>query len=699
MTVEERKGRTVRFRLAAAFITVALLSVLIVGAINFLAARQLLENGVEQKLSAVGEARARSIELGVGQIRAEVQAIAADGALADALGDLSASFEELEAEELASDDEAALTNFYEEEVLTPLREIGVDEFEVSDLTPNTDAGRYLQFHYVIQRRADGIAAAEFLDAGDGSAYSAAHARHHPFLTGLNSTLAGDLLLIDSSGSIVYSTDKRLDFGTSLEAGPYQNSKLATAVLDGLPQASSRDAVLADWQMYLPAAGKPTLFVVAAVRSDTTTIGAVALEIPAPALSAVTTAGGDWASVGLPTGESYVVGPDLRLSSESRLWLEDPGRYLELTDPETTSLIETFGSPVGIQLVDTEPARAALGGERFEGSASNYLGEDTFSSAIPLDIDDVSWVVVVDTPLSETRAGLFAFVRRMGLLLAVLVPIAGLIGFLFASRFARSTPPLVEAAKSVADGERDPVVSVGGGGELTDLGQRLEHVAHELARQERDLEDEYERRRDLLLSVLPARLVNHQGEVGDEVEPVRRATAIAIGIHVSGDATSGDIARVALDGRLRDELLAAGEELNIEPVRLAADRSLFITGGGSDSVDADKALRFAAAVVASAANFDDEHQVKHTVRIGLASGAVATGILETGTLMFAAWGEPVRRALAIGALAQADDILVDQTTVDELHDDGWELERAPDVISLDGEPLDVMRFSPADLPVQ
>lgn len=698
MTVDKPNGRTVRFQLATVFVTVALLSVLIVGAINFVAARQLLDNGVEQQLTAVGEARARTIELGVGHIRAEVQAIAADGALTDALIDLSDSFDELEAAELEPADEAALEDFYDEKVLTPLREIGVDEFEVSDLTPNTSAGRYVQFHYILERQADEIAA-ELVDAGDGSGYSAAHAQHHPFLTELNANLGGDLLLIDSSGSVVYSTDKRLDVGTSLESGPYRNSELAQAVLVGLPQVSSRDAVLADWEIYLPAAGKPTLFVVAAVRSDTTTIGAVALEIPAAALSASTTAGGNWASVGLPTGESYVVGPDLRLRSESRLWLEDPDRYLELTEPETAVLIETFGSPVGIQIVDTEPVRSALDGGRFEGSATNYLGEDTFSTAIPLDVNDVSWVVIVDTPVEDSRSGLVAFIRRMGLLLAILVPLAGLIGFLIANRFARSIPPLVEAARSVAAGERDPVVSVGGGGELTDLGHRLERVANELAQQEHDLEDEYERRRDLLLSVLPARLVNRQGEVGDEVDAVRRATAIAIGIEVSGDATNGDVARVALDGSLRDELLAIGAELAIEPVRLAADRSLFITGGGSDAVEADNALRFAAAVVATAATLDDEHDVQHTVRIGLASGTVATGVLETGTLTFAAWGEPVRRALAIGALAQADDILVDHTTVDELHDDGWELERAPNVISLDGEPLDVMRFRPADLPVQ
>jgi class 3 adenylate cyclase len=284
---------------------------------------------------------------------------------------------------------------------------------------------------------------------------------------------------------------------------------------------------------------------------------------------------------------------------------------------------------------------------------------------------------------------------MGLLLAILVPAAGLIGYLFAGWFSRSIPPLVEAAKAVALGERKPVVPSSGGGELTDLGERLELVARELEQQEQQLEEEYESRRDLLLSVLPSRLVNHEGEVGDEVDAVRRATAISIDLELAGRSAGSDPPAAALAGSLRDDVITAGAELGIEPVRLAADRSLFITGAASESVEADNALRFAAIVSAKIHALDHEHGDGYAVRVGLASGTVATGVLEAGALTFAAWGNPVRRALAIGALARPDEIMVDYTTVAELSSDEFDLEPATNVISLDGQPMDVKRFRPRE----
>jgi class 3 adenylate cyclase len=695
-TTDRPRERTLRFQLTAVFILAVLLAVLIVGLLNILLARQLLGDGVQEQLSTIGRSRALSIEQGTTQLRAETQAIAADGGIALALDELAAAYDETQTETLTADERAALDSFYEERVVDPLTEIGIEEFGVDDLVPTSPAGQYLQYHYLVEREAEGIDAADLDDAGDGSAYSEAHARHHPFLADLTESLSGgDVLLIDPSGTVVYTSDKRLDLGTNLVVGPYQDTELADAVLNDLPGSGSRETVLADWEIYLPASGQPTLFLVSAVRRDGTALGAVAIEIPSSALSAVTTARGRWDEVGLPSGESYVVGPDLRLRSESRLWIEDPEEYLELVDdPELETLIEAFGSPVGLQLVNTEPARAALDGETFDGNATNYLGQPTFTSAVPLDVEGVNWVVVVDTPLADTRQALATYIRRMGLLLLVLVSLAGLIGFVSANTFARRIPPLVDAAHGVAEGDRHPDVNVRGGGEFADLGRRLEHLARELAQQEEDLETEYERRRSLLLSVLPPRLVNHEGEVGTDVDQVRPSTVIAIGLDFAEGSNKDEQLLVNIVARLRDRLIAVGADLGIEPVRLAADRSLFITGAGSKSVGADAALRFAREAALMAEALDEGDDLTVAVRVGVASGTVASGVLSTGSLTFAAWGEPVRRALAIVALARADEILVDETTISEVRPDEFEFEPARNVISLGGEPLGVKRYVPA-----
>jgi len=79
-----------------------------------------------------------------------------------------------------------------------------------------------------------------------------------------------------------------------------------------------------------------------------------------------------------------------------------------------------------------------------------------------------------------------------------------------------------------------------------------------------------------------------------------------------------------------------------------------------------------------------------VHIGISTGQVATGILARGSLTFAAWGEPVRRALAISALSSADDVLVDVST-SEAASGEWSYEPADDVVDLDDQPISVRRL--------
>ena len=81
-------------------------------------------------------------------------------------------------------------------------------------------------------------------------------------------------------------------------------------------------------------------------------------------------------------------------------------------------------------------------------------------------------------------------------------------------------------------------------------------------------------------------------------------------------------------------------------------------------------------------------------------AVATGLLDTGSLTFGAWGEPVRRALALASLSQVDEVLIDASTAEAGTGDRWPLAPAHDVVGLDDEPMDLFTLDVDDseLPV-
>ncbi len=680
-----------------ALILTALLAVTTFGALNFFAARELLVRGTQDQLAAVGAARANSIEAGSDRLVAEISAVSSDLSLARQLAGFTSRFAALADEELTLAQQAELEGWYEQRVLGPLNGAGLGPFGLNDVLPRTSAGQWLQYHYTARPRGEPAPA----DAGDGTAYSELNAEVTDTIRDFSrSKGGGDVLLIDDSGTIVYSLDKRNDVGTNLESGPYADSALAQLVTESLPRAGVGTTLLTDFTV--SATGRSSLFAVSPVPGASRVLGALAVEIPVDVLNQVASSQGDWNAIGLDEGDSYIVGSDLRLQSEPRAWIEDPEGYLDRLrsgdedDRAEAALIELFGSPVGIQVIDTPPVQAALDGADFRGSARNYFGDPTFSAAESFSATGRQWVVVTEVPRSAAIAPLIAYVFRILLVLVIVLPIVAGFGIWLARSLTRPIRPTVEAAEAIVGGERHPDVDTSRADEFGDLGRRLSAMAASLAAREAELADEYERKRQLLLAVLPPQLVDDQGNIVGTGEAAARATVVAVNLNAS-DAHPD---REQLGEGLRHAAQLAervASETGLQRVRVAADRFLFLAGMERPDAGADSAVAFA---VEFRRRLESEEEVSLDLHIGLSSGAVATGLLDTGSLTFGAWGEPVRRALALASLSQVDEVLIDASTAEAGTGDRWPLAPAHDVVGLDDEPMDLFTLDVDDreLPV-
>ncbi len=348
------------------------------------------------------------------------------------------------------------------------------------------------------------------------------------------------------------------------------------------------------------------------------------------------------------------------------------------------MIEIFGTPVGIQTVDTEAVREAFLGEQFSGRTKNYLGQDTYTSSTLIDVPGADWVAVTDVPVERARQPVNDFLRQMLIVALIVIPIAALIGFWIARLLSRPIVPSVAAARSVADGERHLDLPPLGNDEFGDLGRRLTRMAAALETQESALSDEFDRKRNMMLSVLPPHLVGDDGAVAGTGNEIDFATAISITI---------DSDELDLDPDELGELLAGLSKISnrlvddhgLERIRVAADRGLFVAGVGVDDTGARTAVDFVRNVSAELEALTAATGLTAPIHVGISTGAVATGVLSTGSLTFGAWGEPVRRALAIGAMTSAGQVLLDATTYSEL-DDSDELAPVDDLIDLDGEQM-------------
>lgn len=684
MSGARHKG--LRRRILVTLTGVALVSVVVISAVTYLFAWLLISDGVEAQLTAVRDTRVEAIEAGMSNIESQTSTLAANPSVVEALTDLSREFGRLD-DDLSSDQIADLTEIYDTEVLPPFVAAGVD-LPAIDLVPASAAGRYIQHHYITRNPNAFDDRDQLDDGGDGSSYSAAHAEHHPLLrTLLGTTAMSDLLLVDAdTGDVVYTTKKRIDLGTNGFNGPYATRLDGVraglgAVLDRLSTVAVGETVVSDSVFYVPTAGDPVFFLAAAVRSGSDVIGAVVTEVPVELVTAVMTAGQDWGLLGLgETGETYIVGPDrtlpddgaAELRSDSRLWLEDPEEYLRLHvdrygDRAAADLIQTVGSPVLLQQVDNAAVAAALDGEEFTGTVTNYLGVKTLAVSAPTQAGGLDWGVIVEFDKSESDAALRSLLRRILIVLAFLLPAIAITGILLAPILTRPAESLVRSAAEIADGNLDAEVEDFGRNELGDLGRQLRGVARQLELREQAISDEERHINDVLTALLPARLVDRVRR-GEQVVEDIFDTATAVSITVEGvpepTGVNQDIAP-AITERLNKEAEILMERFDVERIRQSSDNGLYLCGLDQDDAQVASAAEFALAVLEMLDEVGTEFGQALTARVGLSAGDVATGVLGTSQLSFGVWGDAPGIAVTLASLARPGQVLADRTVVAQL----------------------------------
>lgn len=676
---------------------VALVSVVFLSAINYGFARVLISDGVEAQLSVVRDTRVQAIELGAARLESESATLAATPSVRRALEALSAGYAELDGQ-LTAAQSTTLESAYDA-AFESLRATGALDVPTGSVAPASDAGRLVQYHY-IGSNPEGFGDRELLDdAGDGSSYSAAHAEYHPLLRSLARNFGvADLMLVDAaSREVVYSVEKHIDLGTNVLTGPWADSALA-GIFDSLNRTAIGNPVITETTFYVPARSQALIFVATAIRSGSKVTGAIVTTLPVTAITDLVTAGQDWDLLSLgETGDAYLVGPDGTMRTDPRAWLDDPeaflGDYLDRTgDEAAVEQMRRVGSAALTQVVDNRAVEAALAGEPFVGSVASYDGVGTFAASGPVDIGSQNWVVVVEQERSEANDGLWALLRRMLVVMVVLVPVTALLGLWLARSLTRPFGDLVDAARRIAAGERSPDVGRLGNNELGDVGRQLEMVAARLAAEEAAISAEEAQINEVLGAVVPPRLIDRvrRGET-QIVDLLDTATVMSFVVDGIPEATGSDYDTVS---ELHDDL-AAGvdrlvDEFHIERVRRSPAGALFVAGLGEDDARTAEALQFTMAMIEMVGDVGEEYGQPLTVRAGVASGEVASGVIGEQQFAFSVWGEPVSTAFSLSALAQPGEILADARVrgasgnATEPADGPWEFARRDALAGLDDD---------------
>lgn len=658
-------------------LAVAVLSITVTGVVGYVNGRESLREAAFEQMTTIRELRAHELEVALSTLRTGVLLDSRTSDTVNASAAFNDAFDELDQVPVPDEDQERVLDYYTDFYVPLLEERAAADFDPTGLLPATAAGRHLQAAYT-SRHTDFDEALAVDDAGDGSAWSAAHARYHPYFKALIDELGyEDVLLINPEGRVVYTAYKGVDLGLSLHEQPMTDTVL-TAAFTELMRANALDAVvMTDFERYLPSLNVPNAWVVSPVGREGAITGALAVQIPIDVINAVLTGNEGWAEQGFgETGEAYLVGADRLMRSTSRELIEHPDTYAQRavgsgTAPETAERMVTVGGTVLLQPAGTPAADRALRGETGTIIAPGYLGSGRLASFAPVETGGPQWAIVASQDEAEAFAPVDHFTRIVLISAGVLVLVVAVLALLLARVFTNPLDRLMRGVRRVAGGERDVEVDTKTRDEFAELGGAFNDLARNLQTKADLLDAERAESERMLLSLMPATVAERYRQ-GDEtiVEDHTDVTVIYADIVGFDDYTAemdSSHTLTALNEIFTglDELAA---HLGIERVRTTKQGYLASCGLSVPRIDsARRVVEFAAGAQALVGRLSAQWGARLMLRAGIDSGSVTTGLVGRNSVIYDMWGDAVNLAYGLQDAQPEPSIILSQRVVDRLGD--------------------------------
>ena len=645
---------SIQSKLLLMLLLTSVLSVAVVGAIGFQSGRESLRESVFEQLTLIRSAQARMLEKAMRDLTSSMVVYTRGSTAEQAIAAFTAGYDELRDAEVPPEQQQALVEFYQRNYGETDTESDRDaaQARVQALLPRGNSQRYLQTTYTLAADTpeDRI---ELDDPGDGSAWSAANARYNEFFRQvIKRQHSADALLIDARGNVVYSVGKGIDLGTNIQYGPYRGSNLAEAFKEAMNSNSLDEVVVRDFDTYQPS-GIPTAWMVSPIGPAGNVQGVMALALPVDNLNRGLTFNGDWQGAGLgKTGETILVGPDLLMRSESRLFLEDPDAYRSDvvaagTPVEVADEAIRQGSTILVQPVDTDAVGQALQGATGTLITEDYEGRRTLQAYSPVQTAGLNWVLVAKIDVAEAFAPVATFTRTLVLSTVAIVLVVCIAALLLARVFVRPIRRLEAGAEQIGAGDFDVELPVTSRDEFGDLTRAFNQMSSNLQTKERQLTEQRAENHRLLLSLMPEPVLERYRDGEENIaEEHQDVTVLFANVDGLDDLAEQLTAQESLGvvNRLVRQFDAAADNLGVERVRTLHDGYLASCGLTVPRLDsARRTVDLAVEMQHIIDRFNGETGHRLSLRAGINTGIVTSGLLGQSNLVYDIWGSAVNLA--------------------------------------------------------
>ncbi len=672
---------SIQSKLLLMLLLTSVLSAAIVGAIGYQSGRASLRTAAFDRLTEIREAQARFAVGSFNDLQNSLLVYTRGSTTINAMREFTKGFNDLNSDPakftVTPQQQQQIADYYRTQFAPQVEKESGLNLDLRGLLPQSNAQKYLQALYTAPYRSDEYSI-DVDDAHDGSAWTAAHAKYNDYFREIvNRFEYDDALLIDPQGNVVYSAYKGVDLGANLLTGPYRDSELSQA-FDKAISTNTMDYVGAtDFSAYLPSYNEPTAWLMSPVGERGHVEGVLAMQFPIAKLNRLMTFNRQWERSGMGrTGETFLVGTDNLMRSDSRLFLENPEQFkrdvIEAgTPPDVAENSLRLGGTTLVQPAGNEAVRLAQRGQSGSIIAEDYLGQETLQSYAPMTVSNLHWVMIAKIDTEEAFAPVAGFTKKLVLSTMGIIFLVCLASMLLSRLFVKPIHRLEAGARRIGAGDYHATIPVDSRDEFGDLTKSFNDMSRSL-RVKDDLLAEQRRENDrLLLSLMPEAVAERyrQGEemVAQEHRDVTVIFADILGLDELSTRLSSDELLTAVNQLVR-QFDAAAESHGVERVRTMRSGYLASCGLNVPRLDnVRRAVDFAVEMDEIVERFSSESGYPLALRAGVDSGTVSSGLVGRTAVIYDLWGAAVNLAHQAQSGSSQPGIYVTTSVYEALRD--------------------------------
>jgi class 3 adenylate cyclase len=673
------KMLSMRSRILLMLLTVSILSSVILIFIGYQSGQKAIKESVFNQMTSIRSIKGYQLESYFKQLNNVVTTYGHNETMFEAMRQFKYAFRGLENSKLAQECNMLLSKHYDEFSGKLAKNMELKD-NIELFYPNTSEACYLQYHYIVENDAP-MGQKDILESSktDKSDYAAEHQKYHKTLRDIVKQFGFyDLFLVDlETGDVVYSVYKETDFATNFYTGPYKDSNLGD-LIRRLKKSNDIDrAQVADFEAYRPSYGSPAAFMGITLSNSTLTEGALIIQVPVDEINKIMTGNNNWQNDGLgETGETYLVGDDFKMRSNSRFFYQDTVGFKKAMvnnnmPADEIEKMYRLGSTILNVEIKTNSARSALKGQTNTVLTEDYRQKAIISSFQPLKLGELNWALVCKKDLSEAFKPINDFKRNVIIALCAIILLVSFLSMWLSERFIRPIIQLNDGAMKISQGETDFDIKVDSKDEIGNLATTFNQMVKNLTNQQKTIKSQNSENERLLYNFLPE-VIAKRYKNGDQniVEHHSNTTifyADLVGFtkylqqfdHAEGLETLNKLVKSF------DE---AATKLSIEKIRTVGDGYLAACGLHVARLDHQKrAVEFGFEMRRIVNQFNLNHGTKLALQIGIHSGEVTGGIVGGEKFVYDVWGESINKAVALKNMGINDEVLVTETVKQRLID--------------------------------